>query len=94
MESGLQLQIEKLEAKLKRYRRDNEELQDLNAKSEVLIKIHKMQNFRLEKSYRKFICPNWEIKRRKWVQPETKKSRYKERNKWLRSRNDTLEQNR
>ena len=44
MESGLQAQIEKLEAKLKRYRRDNEELQDINTKSEMLIKLHKMQN--------------------------------------------------
>ena len=34
MESGLQLQIEKLEAKLKRYRRDNEELRDTNTDSE------------------------------------------------------------
>ena len=40
---GTQAQIEKLEAKLKRYRRDNEELQDMNTKSEVLIKLHKMQ---------------------------------------------------
>ena len=43
MELGLQAQIEKLEAKLKRYRRDNEELQDMNMKSEVLIKLHKIQ---------------------------------------------------
>ena len=43
MESRLRLQIEKLEAKLKRYRRDNEELQDMNMKSKVIIKLHKMQ---------------------------------------------------
>ena len=43
MESGLRLQIEELEAKLKRYRRDNEELRDINTKSEMLIKLHKMQ---------------------------------------------------
>ena len=43
MRTGLQLQIEKLEAKLKRYRIDNEELQDMNMKLEVLIKLHKMQ---------------------------------------------------
>ena len=43
MESGLQVQIEKLEAKLNHYRRDNEELQDMNMKLEVLIKLHKMQ---------------------------------------------------
>ena len=43
MESGLRLQIEKLEANLKRYRRDNEELQDTNTNLEVIIKIHEMQ---------------------------------------------------
>ena len=43
MEAGLRLQIEKLEAKLKRYRIDNEELQDLNTKSKVLIKLHNTQ---------------------------------------------------
>ena len=37
MELGLQAQIEKLEAKLKRYRRDNEELRDINTKSKMLI---------------------------------------------------------
>ena len=41
-ESGLWLQIEKLEAKLKRYRRDNEELRDTNTNLEVIIKIHEM----------------------------------------------------
>ena len=34
MEVDLQVQIDKLEAKLKCYRRDNEELQDMNMKSE------------------------------------------------------------
>ena len=43
MESGLRLQIDKLETNLKRYRRDNEELQDTNMNSEVIIKIHEMQ---------------------------------------------------
>ena len=48
MESGLQVQIEKLEAKLKRYQRDNEELRDMNMKSEMLIKLHKLQMERKE----------------------------------------------
>ena len=48
MEFGLQAQIEKLEAKLKRYQRDNEELRDINTKSEMLIKLHKMQKERNE----------------------------------------------
>ena len=43
MELGLQAQIEKLEAKLKQYRRDNEELRDKNMKSEKLVKLHHMQ---------------------------------------------------
>ena len=43
MEMGLQAQIEKLEAKLMRCRRDNEELRDINTKSEKLIKLHHMQ---------------------------------------------------
>ena len=43
MEFGLRLQIEKLEAKLKPYRRDNEELRDTNTNSEVIIKIHEIQ---------------------------------------------------
>ena len=43
MEVGLQVQVEKLEAKLKCYQRDNEELQDVNTKSEMLIKLHRMQ---------------------------------------------------
>ena len=53
MESSLRLQIEKLEAKLKRYRIDNEELQDLNTKLEVLIKLHKMQKESKEKKIKK-----------------------------------------
>ena len=48
MESGLQAQIEKLEAKLKRYRRENEELRHTNTKSEMLIKLHHMQKERKE----------------------------------------------
>ena len=40
MEFGLQLQIEKLEAKLKHCRRDNEELWDINTNSEVIIKLN------------------------------------------------------
>ena len=48
MESSLQVEIEKLEAKLKSYRRDNEEVQDMNMKSEVLIKLHKMKKERKE----------------------------------------------
>ena len=48
MEVGLQAQIEKLEAQLKRYQRDNEELQNMNMKLEMLIKLHKMQKERKE----------------------------------------------
>ena len=48
MEVGLQVQIEKLEAKLKRYQRDNEELWDINTKSKMLIKLHRMQKERKE----------------------------------------------
>ena len=65
MESGLRLQIAKLEVKLKRYRRDNEELRDTNTNSEVIIKIHGMKkeikeqkNLRSKKFYRKIACPN------------------------------------
>ena len=50
MESGLQLQIEKLEAKLKRYQRDYEELWDINMKSKMLIKLHNMQKERKEQN--------------------------------------------
>ena len=48
MELGLQAQIEKLEAKLKRYRRENEELRHTNTKSEMLIRLHHMQKERKE----------------------------------------------
>ena len=65
METGLRLQIEKLEAKLNPYRRDNEESRDTNTNSKVIIKIHEMQKelkeqkkFRSEKSNRKIVCPN------------------------------------
>ena len=62
MEVGLQAQIEKLEAKLKHYRRDNEELRDKNTKLEMLIKLYQMtqeckeqiisdQNNHIEKLY-------------------------------------------
>ena len=43
MEVGLQLQIEELETKLRCYRRDNEDLRDMNTKSEVMIKLHEIQ---------------------------------------------------
>ena len=43
MEVGLRLQIEKLETKLRSYRRDTEDLHDMNTKSEVTIKLHKIQ---------------------------------------------------
>ena len=64
MEVGLQLQIEKLEAKLKRYRRENEELRDTNTNSEVIIKIHEMQKELKEqrisdqKNHIENVCPN------------------------------------
>ena len=48
MEVGLQAQIENLEAKLKCYQRDNDELWDINTKSKMLIKLHKMQKERKE----------------------------------------------
>ena len=48
MEVGLRLQIEKLEDKLKRYQKYNEELRDINTKSKMLIKLHKMQKERKE----------------------------------------------
>ena len=43
METRLQLQVEKLEGKLRHCRRDNEYLRGMNTKSEVMIKIHKIQ---------------------------------------------------
>ena len=42
MEVGLRLQIEKLEDKLKCYRKDNEQLRHMNTKSEVMIKLHEI----------------------------------------------------
>ena len=48
MEAGLRLQIEKLEAKLKHYRRENEELRHTNMKSEILIKLNHMEKERKE----------------------------------------------
>ena len=95
MESGLRLPIEKLDAKLKRYQRDNEYLRDRNKNLEVIIEIHKIEkkHFQLERSYRKLIFPNWRIKKREWFQSEIEKSRYKERNKQLWSGNNTLKQN-
>ena len=55
MEAGLRLQIEKLEAKLKHYRKENEELQNkneelrrTNTKSEILIKLNHMEKERKE----------------------------------------------
>jgi len=48
MEAGLRLQIEKLEAKLKHYRRENEELRHTNTKSEILIKLNHMEKERKE----------------------------------------------
>ena len=43
MEVGLRLQIEKLETKLRHYRRDNEDLCNMNTKSEAMIKLHNIQ---------------------------------------------------
>ena len=50
MESGLQLHIEKLEAKLKLYQRDNKDLHDMNKNLEVIIEIHKIDEKYKEKS--------------------------------------------
>ena len=88
MEVGLQVQIEKLEAKLKRYRKDNEELQHMNMKSEVLIKLHKMQ--KKHKEQKKFDQNNHieklsaqikKLKDENDFNRRQKKSRDKERNK-------------
>ena len=57
------------------------------------IKVQGKKHFQPEKSYRKIICANWRIKRRKWFQSEIEKSRYKGTNKQLRSKNNTLEKN-
>ena len=50
MEVGLRLQIEKLEAKLKCYQRDNEDLCDMNKNLEVIIEIHKIEETYKEKN--------------------------------------------
>ena len=50
MEVGLRLQIEKLEAKLKRYQRDNKDLRDRNKNLEVIIEIHKIEKKYNEKN--------------------------------------------
>ena len=50
MESGLRLHIEKLEAKLKRYQRDNTDLRDRNKNLEVIIEIHKIDEKYKEKN--------------------------------------------
>ena len=100
MESDLWLQIEKLEAKLKRHQRDNEELQDLNTKSKVLIKLHKMQKERKEQKFfdqknhmQKLSTQIEKLKDKSDFNQRQKISRYKEINKLLWSRNNTLEQN-
>ena len=88
MESGLRLQIEKLEAKLKCYERDNEELRDINMKSEMLIKLHKKQKKRKEqkisdqKNHIENLSAQIEkLKDENEFDQKQKKSRYKERNK-------------
>ena len=50
MEVGLWLQIEKLEAKLKRYQRYNEDLRDKIKNLEVIIQIHKIEEKYKEKN--------------------------------------------
>ena len=93
----MQLQIERLEAKLKRY---YEELRDINTKSEMLIKLHKMQkeckeqkNFDQNNHIEKLSVQIKKLKDENDFNQRQKKSRYKERDKGLRSRNNTLEQN-
>ena len=51
METGLQLQIEKSEAKLKHYRRDNEDLRDMYSTLEAIIEVHKMGEKCKEKKF-------------------------------------------
>ena len=87
MEFGLQLQIEKLEAKLKRYQRDYEELRGINTKSEMLIKLHKMQKERKEQKIsdqnnhiEKLSAQIKKLKNENDFNQRQKKSRYKERN--------------
>ena len=43
MEVSLQLQVEKIEGKLRHYRRDNEYLHDMDTKYKVMIKLHHIQ---------------------------------------------------
>ena len=88
MEVGLQVQIEKLEAKLKRYQRDNEELRDINTKSEMLIKLHRMQKERKEQKIsdqnnhiEKLSAQIKKLKDENDFNQRQKKSRNKERNK-------------
>ena len=88
MESDLKLQIEKLEAKLKHYRINNEELQDLNTKLKVLIKLHKMKKERKEQKIsdqnnhiEKLSAQIKKLKDENDFNQRQKKSRYKERNK-------------
>ena len=50
METGLRLQIEKLESKLKHYQRDNEDLRDRNKNLEIIIEIHKIEEKYKEKN--------------------------------------------
>ena len=87
MEFGLQLQIEKLEAKLKRYQRDNEELWDINTRSKMLIKLHKMQKEQKEQKIsdqnnhiEKLSAQIKKLKNENDFNQRQKKSRYKERN--------------
>ena len=87
MEVGLQAQIEKLEAKLKHYRRDNEELRDKNTKSEMLIKLRQMTKERKEQiisdqnnHIEKLSAQINKLKDEIDFNQRQKKSRYKERN--------------
>ena len=43
MQASLRLQIEKLETQLRCYKKDNEDLHNINRKSEVLIELHELQ---------------------------------------------------
>ena len=88
MESDLQVQIEKLEAKLKHYRRENEELRHTNTKSEMLIKLHHMQKERKEQiisdqnnHIEKLYAQIKKLKDKSDFNQRRNKSRDKERNK-------------
>ena len=72
MEVGLRLRIKELETKLRHYRRDNEDLRDMNTKSVVMSKLHEIQErfkehniYDQKKTYRKIVCINRGIKRQK-----------------------------